>query len=199
MLTGREQDGSVEQAHRHLYYLPQPVAGSSEISALEVRVPSGSSMSQEELDALMAVERVSIHRNDRYPITVIPEHIDGGGFVASRQWKSLTPFLLPLRHRLRRTDTLPEQQVAAFVSEACGLTAMRVTAVAGPGGTGTRTPVRAHEYGAAQGSRSSRTWRFTNRLGHWFTIEFDTPVVVGALGSDAHFGLGQFEAVDDGS
>ena len=24
MLTGREQDGSVERAHRHLYYLPQP-------------------------------------------------------------------------------------------------------------------------------------------------------------------------------
>ena len=200
MLTGREQDGSVERAHRHLYYLPQPVAGSLDISTLVVRVPSGSSLRQEELDALMAVERVSIHRNDRYPITVVPEYIDRGGLVAARRWKSLTPFLPPLRHRLGRVDTLPEQQVAAFISESCGLTAMRVTAVPGPGGTSTRTPVRAHEYGAAQGLRSSRTWRFTNRLGHWFTIEFDTPEVIGsALGSDAHFGLGQFEAVDDSS
>ena len=149
----------------------------------------------------MAVERVSIHRNDRYPITVVPEHIDGDGLVASRRWKSLTPFLPPLRHRLGRTDTLPEQQIAAFISELCGLTAMRVTAVPGPGGAGTRTPVRAHEYGAAtDGSRSSRTWRFTNRLGHWFTIEFETPTIVGtALGADAHFGLGQFLAVEDGS
>lgn len=199
MLTGRGQDGSVERAHRHLYYLPQPVAGSLEISTLVVRVPSGTSLSQEEFDALMAVERVSIQRNDRYPITVVPEHIDGGGLVASRQWRSLTPFLPPLRHRLGRTDTLPEQQIAAFISELCVLTALRVTAVPGPGGAGTRTPVRAHEYGAAQGSRSSRTWRFTNRLGHWFAVEFDSPVVVGlALGADAHFGLGQFLAIKDG-
>lgn len=201
MLTGREQDGSVEQEHRHLYYLPQPVAGSSGISTLVVRVPSGTSLSQEELDALMAVERVSIHRNDRYPITVVPEHIDGGGLVASRQWKSLTPFLPPLRHRLGRTVTLPEQQVAAFIGESCGLAPLRVTAVAGPGGTGTRTPVWAHEYVAAtDGSRFSQTWRVTTRLGHWFTVEFETPVVVGsAVGADAHFGLGQFLAVGDSS
>jgi CRISPR-associated protein Csb2 len=200
MLSGREQDGSVERAHRHLFYLPQPLAGSSEISTMVVRVPSGMSLSQEELDALMSVERVSIHGNDRYPITVVPEHTGGGGSVASRRWKSLTPFLPPLRHRLGRTGTLPEQQVAAFISESCGVTPLRITAIPGPGGTGTRTPMRAHEYGAAtDGSRSSRTWRFTNRLGHWFTIEFDSPTIVGTtLGADAHFGLGQFLAVEDG-
>ena len=201
MLSGREEDGSVERAHRHLFYLPQPVAGSSEICTLVVRVPSGMSLVQQELDALMAVERVSVHRNDRYPITVIPEHTGESGLVASRRWKSLTPFLPPLRHRLGRIGTLPEQQVAAFIGESCGLTPVRVTAVHGPGGAGIRTPIRAHEYGAAtDGSRSSRTWRFTNRLGHWFTIEFDSPAIVGtALGADAHFGLGQFLAVEDGS
>jgi CRISPR-associated protein Csb2 len=198
MLTGREQDGSVERAHRHLYYLPRPIAGSLEISTLVVRAPSGALLSQAERDALMAVQRLSIHRNDRYPITVVPEVFDRGGLIASRQWKSLTPFLPPLRHRLGRTDTLPEQKFAAFISESCGLTALRVTAVPGPGGAGTRTPVRAHEYGAARGSPSSRRWRFTKRLGHWFTVEFDAPVLVGAaVGADAHFGLGQFAAIKD--
>lgn len=201
MLTGREQDGSVEREHRHLYYLPQPGTGSLEISKLVVRVPSGMSLSQGELDALMIVERIHIRRNDRYPITVIPEHIDGDRSVASRRWSSLTPFLPPLRHRLGRTDTVPEAQIAAFISESCGLKPLRVSAVHGPGGAGTRTPVRAHEYGVAgHGSRSSRPWRFTNRLGHWFTVEFDAPVVVGtALGADAHFGLGQFTAIRDGA
>jgi CRISPR-associated protein Csb2 len=197
MLTGREHDGSVDRAHRHLYYLPQPVNGSLEISRLVVRVPSGMSLSQEELDALMIVERIRIRRNDRYPITVIPEHIDGGQTGASRRWRSLTPFLPPLSHRLGRTDTLPEAQIAAFITESCGLTPLSVTAVPGPGGAGTRTPVRAHEYGiATHGSQSSRTWRLTNRLGYWYTVEFTTPVVVGtALGADAHFGLGQFTTV----
>jgi CRISPR-associated protein Csb2 len=201
MLTGREQDGSVEQAHRHLYYLPQPMSGSWEISTLVVRVPSGTSLSQEEFDALMAVERVSIHRDDRYPITVVPEQIDGDCLVASRRWESLTPFLPPLGHRVGRADTLPEAQIAAFIRESCGRTPLRVTPRPGPGGAGTRTPVRAHEYGiTAQGSRSSRTWRFTNRLGHWFTVEFDIPVIVATgLGADAHFGLGQFAALQDGA
>ncbi len=199
MLTGREQDGSVEQAHRHLYYLPQPVSGSLEVSTLVVRVPSGTSLSQEELDALMAVERISIHRDDRYPITVIPEQTDEGRLVASRRWISLTPFLPPLRHRSGRTGTQPEAQIVTSISDSCRLTPLRVSAVPGPGGCGTRTPVRAHEYAVpALGSRSSRTWRFTNRLGHWFTVEFDSPILLNTpVGADAHFGLGQFVPVAD--
>lgn len=54
-LTGREADGTVERKRGHLFYLPQPGEGSSALSTLMVRVPPGTSLSQDELDALMGV------------------------------------------------------------------------------------------------------------------------------------------------
>lgn len=197
-LTGREADGTVEQEHRHLYYLPQPDTGTLEISSMVIRVPTGTLLSREELDALASVQQVRIDRGDRYPITVVPEGIDGTCLVASRRWKSLTPFLPSLRHRLGRTATTTEAQLASFANASFGITPI-VTAVPGPGGAGVRTPVRVHQYAlAAKGKPAAPSWRFTRRLGHWFMLEFETPISIEtSLGADAHFGLGQFFATED--
>ncbi|MBI3456695.1 MAG: type I-U CRISPR-associated protein Cas5/Cas6 [Candidatus Rokubacteria bacterium] len=196
-LTGREEDGSVARGHRHLYYLPQPEAGRSEIGALVVKVPSGTSLRQEELDALMTVEWILLHPDDRYPITVVPEQANHEQVVAAHQWRSVMPFLPPGRERQGRAETLPELQLASCLEQSCGLVPIRTSQARGPGSTGTRTPVRAHEYGAIAGAtRASSTWKLTQRVAHWFTVEFDSPVVLGApVGSDAHFGLGQFAPV----
>jgi len=198
-LTGREEDGSVARGHRHVYYLPQPEIGGLEIATLVVRVPSGVLLSQEELDALLTVERIQLHVDDRYPITLVPEKVNEGAVVPSRYWKSLTPFLPPHGHRAGRPATLPELQLASCIEKCCGFTPLSATAVSGPGGTGIRTPVRTHEYGVAmQGSLGAATWRFTRRLAHWFTVEFTTPIMLSTpLGTDAHFGLGQFAPIPD--
>jgi CRISPR-associated protein Csb2 len=189
-LTGHEDDGSVSRGDEHVYYQPRPSGRGLEISAFVVTVPPGSSLTRAELDALMAVERVSLRWNDRYPITVIPEVASDDSPPRSRRWRSLTPFLPPYHHRPGRGDTLSYQQLLACVRDTCGLTALRV----GPMGGCKRTLVRVHEYGSAvPGASGARTWRFTPRFAQWFTVDFSTPVVFSrALGKDAHFGLGQF-------
>jgi CRISPR-associated protein Csb2 len=45
---------------------------------------------------------------------------------------------------------------------------------------------------------TGRHWRLTRRLAFWLELTFDEPVVLDRpLGADAHFGLGQFETMED--
>lgn len=198
-LTGREKDGSVALGNQHMYYLPQPGGGRSSLATLVLKVPLGTSLDQEELDALMSVERVVLEVGDRYPITVVPEQAGAAQLVEARTWKSITPFLPPLGHRSGRTATLLEMQLASCLERSCGVVPVRTAKARGPGGTGILTPVRAHQYFSPSATAQGRSgWRLTRRLGHWFTVEFDTPVVIGVpVGADAHFGLGQFAPIED--
>jgi CRISPR-associated protein Csb2 len=197
-LTGREEDGSVSRGNQHIYYLPQPMASGPGISTLVVAVPVGLALTKLEMDALMAVERIRLRRNDRYPISVVSEVVNGDDTVASQRWRSLTPFLPPLHHRPGRAETCPNQQLASCVRSVCDVTP-RVIPVSGPAGSGARTLVRVHEYAStAQGAPTVRHWRLTRRFAQWFTIEFSTPVMLTqAFGKDAHFGLGQFTPVTE--
>jgi CRISPR-associated protein Csb2 len=192
-LSGREEDGSVSKGN-HAFYLPQPAAGGLEIATCVVMLPDGLSLTRSELDALLAVERIRLRWNDRYPITVVPETANCEGPVPSQRWKSLTPFLPPHHHREARAETSPDQQLASCIEASCGALPVHIVATSGPKGLGTRTQVRAHEYGlAVPGSPSVRSWRLTRRFAQWFSVEFTTPVVLAhAVGKDAHFGLGQF-------
>ena len=101
-LTGREEDGSIARGHRHLYYLPQPEPGGLELTALLIRVPIGTSLRLEELDALMSVERIVFGAEERYPITVVPEQVNENALVPAHRWRSVTPFLPPHQHRRAR-------------------------------------------------------------------------------------------------
>jgi len=198
-LTGREEDGSMARGHRHLYYLPQPEPGRLELTALLIRVPVGVSLRQEELDALMSVEHIVLGADERYPITVVPEHANGNALIPARRWRSVTPFLPPHQHRRGRAVTVPELQLASCLEESCGVAPIRTNLARGPGGAGVRTPVRAHDYAAnPSGARRAPSWKLTRRLAHWFTVDFDRPVVLTVpVGADAHFGLGQFGPIEE--
>ncbi len=198
-LTGREEDGSIARGHRHLYYLPQPEPGRLELTALLIRVPAGASLRQEELDALMNVERIVLGTDERYPITVVPEYANGNTLVPARRWRSVTPFLPPHQHRRGRAVTLPELQLASCLEASCGVAPIGASLARGPGGAGVRTPVSAHDYAPnPSGARRAPSWKLTQRLAHWFTVDFDRSVVLAVpIGADAHFGLGQFGPIEE--
>ncbi|HLK12287.1 MAG TPA: hypothetical protein VKW76_12985 [Candidatus Binatia bacterium] len=188
MLSGREVDDSVARGHQHAYYLPRLHPGGVTIEELVVRVPGGR-LTRLELDALLGVGRVRAD-GPGYPITVVPETVVAAAapVTPARRWRSITPFLPPLRHRRERDETCVEQQAIACVEEVCGRRPARVESLFGPGGLGRVSTVLAHNYGAA-----GRRWTLTRRLGFWFDLTFDEPVVIDrSIGADAHFGAGQF-------
>jgi CRISPR-associated protein Csb2 len=199
-LTGREEDSSIARGHRHLYYLPQLEPGRLELTALLLQVPIGTSLRQEELDALMSVERIVLGSNERYLLTVVPEQVNENVLVpASQRWRSATPFLAPHQHRRGRAVTVPELQLASCLKESCGMAPINTRLARAPWGAGVRTPVRAHNYAAnPSGARRALSWKLTRRLAHWFTVDFEKPVVLAVpVGADAHFGLGQFEPIEE--
>lgn len=198
LLSGRGSDGSVDHAHQHIYYLPEPATGKSEVTALVVRVPPDCALRQEEFDAMMAVEHIWLRPGDDYPVTVIPEKLETETSAASTRWVSRTPFLPPHRYRPGRPDTSPVEQVLKCIERSSGIEAMSARGMRGPAGVGVRTPMLAHDYVGLRGCASS--WRWSQRLAHWFTLEFDAPVTLRVpIGADAHFGLGQFVPANDAS
>lgn len=188
VLSGRDANGEVDSEGRHLYYLPQLGESGQEIDHLVVRIPNGSELHENELDAMMSVLAIHLTPDGRYPIAVVAEGTTYQIGRRAKKWSSITPFVSPLRHRNRRHSTTLEQQVAACLRKSAGVTPSDVRAIAGPLG-GIRTPVRVHEYAQALAA----SWRFTRRYGHWLSISFNEPVSLPvAVGADSHFGLGQF-------
>ena len=192
LLSGREEDGSIARGNRHAYYLPQPTRSSGEfLERFVVRLPGGEQgVEQEAMDALLSVTRLL--RRDTYPVLVVPAEVRPHSSipVASR-WKSLTPFLAPLRHRPHRKQTEPAQQMLQALQASLSVTAQA------SGSERQVVPVLSHLYDVAGGNGRSRH-RFTRRAAFTFDLEFPEPVEVpAAIGADAHFGLGQFEPVID--
>ncbi len=188
ILSGLQLDGAVAQGHQHACYLPRLRPGAMTLEELLVRVPGGR-LTQQELDALLGVGRICAG-GPGYPITVVPEAVVASAEAATlvRQWRSITPFLPPLRHRQGRSETCVEQQAIACAEEVCGRRPTHVESLSGPGGLGCVSSVLAHEYGTG-----GRGWTLTSRLGFWLRLTFDEPVCLNRpLGADAHFGAGQF-------
>lgn len=182
-LTGREADDSVATGHRHAFWLPEPDDGTGFLHRCTVWLPDGATgIDLRELDALLGVQRI-LARDD-YPILVVAERVfeEWQELTPSRHWRSLTPFLASRRGRRLPK---PADELQRMVQESTG-TAPRVTWRLGPGSLGRLTSVRTHLYSRGQ-------WRWTRRAAAWFDLEFDHPVVISRpLGTDAHFGLGQF-------
>jgi CRISPR-associated protein Csb2 len=189
LLSGREEDGSVARGNRHAYYLPQPTGSSGGfLERLVVRFPGGEhGVDQDVLDAILGVTRLL--KRDTYPVLVVPEEVRPASRAPTAfRWRSLTPFLAPLRHRPRREQTDPAKQM---------LQALRASVSIGPkvavGSERQVVPVLSHLYDAP-GSAGRPRHRFTRRAGFTFDLEFPEPVELPvAIGADAHFGLGQFE------
>lgn len=192
-LTGREADGSIATEHQHAFWLPEPDHGTGRLNECTVWFPDGANgIDPRELDALLGVQR--IFDDDEYPMLVVAERVieTCREPTPSRRWRSLTPFLPPLHARRRRPAMTRSEQLQTMVEEITGAIP-RVTSTSGPGSPGRLTTVRTHLYRRG-------TWRWTSRSAAWFELEFDHPVVVPRpMGTDAHFGLGQFLPVDAGN
>ena len=190
-LTGREVDGSIARGHQHAFWLPVPDRETTHIRKCTVWLPSNAgSFNQRELDALLGIQR--LFSNDDYPILTVVERVNEtvSGLKASRAWKSLTPYLPPRHSRRGRRDLEPSEQLRKTVEEITGASPM-VRAMRGPRSLGRLTTVRTHYY-----ERDS--WNWTKRAASWFRLEFDAPITIPRpVGSDAHFGLGQFVPADD--
>jgi len=193
MLTGREANGTMARGHRHAFYLPRLADTALTIDRLVVRIPT-SCLTAAEMDALLGVGRINIG-SDPYPINVIPEQTtpEWARPGTAACWRSITPFVPPLRHRPGRDGTVMEEQAAMSAERVCGVRPVRVQKRHGPGGVGAVSAILAHQYLGAQRDGRNTNWTFTRRLGFWLELTFDQPIDLAApLGADAHFGAGQF-------
>jgi len=193
-LSGRQANGSVDRGHRHAYYLPRLSETRLTVETLVVRIPTRR-LTRSELDALLGVGHIRLDGSP-YLITVIPESTLAMPVqpAAATCWRSVTPFIPPLRHRSHRDRTSIEEQVAVSAQRLCGQRPASVRKRPGPGALGEVSPLLAHEYFGDDRGITGRRWALTRRLGFWLELTFDEPVALSApLGVDAHFGAGQFE------
>jgi len=195
LISGREEDGSVARGHMHAYYLPQPGQSSAGfLERLVVVLPGGElGVDQQVLDAMLGISRLL--RRDPYPVLVVPEVVHSAPTTSSAsKWQSLTPFLPPLRHRARRDRTDPVRQMLRAVEESVERAPVRTSPM-----DRQVVPVLSHLYSSSDSSAETLPrHRITRRAGFAFHLEFSEPVQVAtAIGADAHFGLGQFEPIDD--
>ena len=165
--------------------MPESDGEAGRLGGCTVWLPDGADgIDRRELDALLGVQR--IFRRDDYPILVVAERVieTRATPTPSRHWRSLTPFLAPLRAG-RRRELTPAEQLQRMVEETAGAKP-RVTSTFGPGSMGRLTTLRAHLYRRG-------AWQWTKRAAAWFQLEFDEPVTLPRpVGADAHFGLGRF-------
>jgi CRISPR-associated protein Csb2 len=186
ILTGRHADGRMALGHQHAYYLPRVSKTSCAIDALTVRVPTGR-LTQKELEALLGVDHVRVDGSE-YLLTVIPEEIvaDLTPPTPAIRWVSTTPFLMPSRHRQKRDLACVEEQLRDCAERLCG----RRPVVR----LGRPWPMLAHQYLDHNVGSGGRRWILTRRLGFFAELMFEEPVSLTVpLGSDTHFGAGQFE------
>lgn len=184
-LTGRDADGNVCRGHRHAYYLPKGSGVSPHLEELFVVIPQGT-LSPDELEAILSVGHLRLRASDPYPVAVVHEAIQRNDQapVRSRRWRAVTPFLPPRRGRQGHPQAAPVEQLIESVERVYG--PYHLPADVMPQG---RTPVRCHEYEAEDGH-----WHLTRRVAFWFELRFQGPVDLSLpIGSDTHFGLGQFE------
>lgn len=193
LLSGREEDGSVARGHRHAYYLPRPTRSSAGVlEQFVVVLPRGEfGVDQEVLDAMLGITRLL--RGDPYPVLVVPEGVRSAPTMSSASiWRSLTPFLPSPQRRPRRERTDPAQQLLRAVEASVERTPAQMSLI-----DSQVVPVLSHLYASSDpSSESSARHRITRRAGFAFQLEFFEPVQLPpAIGTDAHFGLGQFETV----
>lgn len=186
-LTGRDAHGNVCRGHRHAYYLPKRSGASPHLDELFVVIPEGT-LSPDELEAILSVGHLRLRASDPYLVAVVHEAIQRNDQspVRSRRWQAVTPFLPPRWARRGRPVAAPEEQLMESVERVHG--PHHLPADVMPQG---RTSVRCHEYEAEDGH-----WHLTRRVGFWFELRFEGSLDLSLpIGSDAHFGLGQFEPV----
>lgn len=208
VLSGKLPSGAPRRdQHRHAHYLPEARGQTDRITHLFVYAPEG--LDRAEQAALAAVDHLLEHRPDGRPPRRLPVRLLALGvaedfaavsplFRASRRFRSRTPFVLP-RHVKPERDQ-PEAQLARELALRGFPAPVVATATAG---VALYNPEAARV--EATPWRAFRTRRHrdggeavvtTGATG--FALSFAEPVRGPILlGYGAHYGLGQFEAVDE--
>jgi CRISPR-associated protein Csb2 len=205
ILSGKGPDNVARRdQHRHAHYIPEARGKTNRVTHVWVYAPEGFGEAEQ---AALAKIRFLTQEHGRPDLDVV---LSGFGqtedfetvsplFGVSRRWRSRTPFVLP-RHAKERRDS-PEEQLAHELS----LRGLAVPAEIAP-----ELGVSLFDPGA--GKDASTRWlsfrmlrrrdrgneAVTTKGFAGFTITFAEaqrgPIL---LGYGAHYGLGQFEALDD--
>ncbi len=221
VFVGRQADGTPMRGHRHAHVLPMARARAGRhIDTLAVFAPAGfDAQSQHALQRMTRLRRrdgrgakgdggelrlvlvALAHPEDFGAVNPAPGALALPQLGLAARWRSTTPFLCP-RHPKRRADgwrdTAEEQLAAAWA----GWLALRCPGPSQPTVVEVR---RVHEspqderLWARQFQRERRSGGGSqgSRRGHAFEVTLSTAVQGPvSLGYGAHFGLGQFAAVD---
>lgn len=115
--SGRAEDGTPLQGHRHAFYIPTDEDGDGRLDHLTIWAPGG--LQPDELEALAAVEELARGR-ESLRLSVIwlgagrPEDFPIPWLGWHRRWRSQTPFVLSRHVKLRgdtQGGTVPKQLV----------------------------------------------------------------------------------------
>ena len=189
VLTGKNEDGTLEWDHMHCYYLPRPESTRRRwIERLVVYVPAHT-LNRIELEALLSVSRVHMWKEDPYPVSVVAERQEKIPTIIGKRshvWQSLTPYVMPLGRARRCAGEIVEQLGSSLAH-------IGVSAPLTLRGDSRRSSVTVHNYSSHDAAHGRIG--FMRRLAHWVEVEFDEDMEFArpAIGADAHFGLGQFE------
>jgi CRISPR-associated protein Csb2 len=202
LLTGKDGTGAAVKGHPHAYFLVGPDGEGNPTRLIVWRW--GEPFTPAEIDAMLEASEAPVTWESGAPnwklrLVPLPDRtpLPSGFGGPSRVWSSITPFVPPAgRRRFRENGRLRKgesvERVAAKLLEAGGWpTPARI--VVDPDKA---VWVRLHE------TRERRFEREQNRTplvrpGFHLLIEFDAPVTGPIIiGDSAHFGLGQFRAVE---
>lgn len=188
-ISGKDVDDQPRVGHDHLFFLPYCSNADGGIDRVLVWAREG--LEADTQAALMTLAdrggwiarggprlRVELlELGDRPSLSALPRRLVG----PARVWRSATPFVPP-RYCKQSRDT-PEQQLSRLAGQVLG-----------------RAPAIIERRDDEQGwadfvQRSGADKRGRPGAGGW-TLHFDAPLIGPVvLGHDAHYGLGQFEAV----
>jgi len=204
LLTGKDAAGTPVKDHSHAYFLlrPDQDGNPSRLIVWRREMPFDSA----EVDAMLEASKSPVSWESGAPdwqlrLVPLPERtpLPSDFLGPSRNWTSVTPFVVPATRRRFRENGRPRpgesvERIAAKLLETGGWPAPTRIVDTGAG------TVWAHLH-------ESRERRFANRQsrtrwvrpGYFLRIEFDSPVAGPIfLGDSAHFGLGQFGASPEG-
>lgn len=196
-LSGHDRPQGYETGHHHAFYLPTPDASGHYLSRLRVWCPYG--FTQQEVNAMMSVGALR-WAGGRFPVRPVLLQVqrDLPQRLLSRVWRSITPFVPPrywyrkkfAEGRVREPDC-PESQLRACLRD--NGTEPADARISGVEIANSNWDVsKVHLHANAQAEQ-------THRIGIYLEIAFATPTDLPfpSYGHSAHFGLGQFAAVDE--
>ena len=202
LLTGKDASGVPVRDHSHPYFLLRPDADGNPTRLVVWR--NGAPFAAVEIDAMLEASEAPVSWESGPPdwklrLVPLPHEtpVPLGFLGPSRVWSSMTPFVPPAgRRRFRESGRMRTgesvERIAAKLLSSCGWPdPVRIDNV-----TDRAIWVSLHENRERRFERKETRTPLV-RPGFNLRIEFDLPVTGPiVIGDSAHFGLGQFQALE---